>query len=79
MSRARSSKTIECRFTLKRVRDMIIIYSYCHEDREIKYVIKDKEVTRTFRNEKLQEHFGDHCYYLKYYLTILYIYVDYES
>ena len=73
MSRARSSKTIECRFTLKRGRDMIIIYSYCHEDREIKYVIKDKEVTRTFRNEKLQEHFGDHCYYLEYSYYFVYI------
>ena len=26
--RARSSKTVECRFTLKRVHDMIIIYSF---------------------------------------------------
>ena len=73
MSRARSSKTIECRFTLKRICDMIIIYSYCHEDREIKHVIKDKKVTRTFKNEKLQEHFGNHYYYLEYSYYFVYI------
>ena len=31
----------------------------------------------TFKNEKLQEHFRNHCYYLEY--SYYFVYVDYES